>query len=209
MNKRDRTTTTGCVIVLLFLLVVFLLGVVIGSCLGNRWPSLVMAASVPTIEQEEWQGAGMPCERVQRVKTETPLYAVCGTVLDEDLQTYLYTRLKGFGIEWWMPYAIIQMYQESSFQVNQVTNGLDKGILQYRYLYWDEWCDRAGVERGDIFDPYKQIAVYTSMVKQWLDKGCSVAQTISNHNTGGWSNDYSQEYVDQVMRWEDRLTKVR
>ena len=130
-----------------------------------------------------------------------PLYSVAGDVLDEGLQEYLFRKLDETGIAFWMPYAVAQAYQESSFDWHQVTNGIDCGLFQYRIYYWDEWCDRAGVGHGDIFDPYRQIDVYTEMVRQWLAAGCSESRTISNHNTGGWDDQISEEYIRDVTSW--------
>lgn len=123
-----------------------------------------------------------------------------GDRLDPDVERYLEEVLEDAGISWWWPYAISQMHQESSFHSDQVTNGIDVGIFQYRSWYWEEWVQRAGFKEKDIWNPYDQIDVNISMVRQWLNAGCSIEEAISNHNTGGYGG-YSQEYVDDVMRW--------
>ena len=138
-----------------------------------------------------------------------PVYSVAGDVLDEGLQRYLYERLTEKGIEHWFPIAVAQAYQESSFDWHQVTNGIDCGLFQYRAPYWDEWCDRAGVGHGDIFDPYRQIDVYTEMVRQWLAAGCSESRTISNHNTGGWDDQISEEYIRDVTSWFPVTVRIK
>lgn len=140
--------------------------------------------------------------------TEIPLYSVNGTVLDTDLQEFLFSELSAKGIEYWMPIALAQMYQESTFDSCQITNGIDKGILQYRCIYWEEWCDRAGVEHGDIFNPYKQIEVYCRMVAEWIRAGETEAKTISNHNTGGWNDDFNETYYNDVAQWFDTVQRI-
>lgn len=138
-----------------------------------------------------------------------PVYAVAGHVLDEELQGYLYRRLTEKGIADWMPIAICQAYQESSFDQYQVTAGKDYGLFQYRLIYWDEWCDRAGVGRGDVFDARRQIDVYTEMVRQWLSAGCSESRTISNHNTGGWDDQFAEGYYHEVSRWFEHCVRIK
>ena len=124
-----------------------------------------------------------------------------GDVLDAEVARYLRTSLENKGIGWWWPYALCRAHQESSFQTDQVTNGIDFGLFQYRIYYWTEWEDRAGVAHGDILDPFHQIDVYTEMVRQWIAEGRSIEETIGAHNYGGWSWEYDPQYVRDVMRW--------
>lgn len=140
-------------------------------------------------------------------REEIPCYAVNGDLMPVEWQEYLYTKLTEKGIGYWMPIAMAQAYQESSFDAEQVTNGIDMGLFQYREPYFAEWEDRACVPHGDIFDPYHQIDVYTEMVRQWIESGQTESMVISNHNTGGWG-DYSQRYVDEVSRWFDTVIKT-
>lgn len=172
------------------------------------------ATPVEAVTETEVVVTATEAETVQETEAETveapsPLYSVNGAVLDEDLQRHLWERLNGYGIGYWMPIALAQMYQECSYDIRQVTNGLDCGLLQYRNLYWDEWCDRAGVERGDIFDAYKQIDVYTAMVAKWISDGCTESIVISNHNSGAWTYDLVPGYVAEVSRWFDTIERVR
>lgn len=136
-----------------------------------------------------------------------PIYSVNGYIMPVEWQEHLYRQLDRYGIAYWMPIAICQAYQESGFDADQVTNGIDMGLYQYREPYFREWEDRAYVESGDIFDPYHQIDVYTSMVSQWLSEGQTESWVISNHNTGGWG-DYSQSYVDQVAQHFDTVYRI-
>ena len=121
-------------------------------------------------------------------------YRVGGHNLDREIGDFLLGELRARDLEWWMPYALAQMFQESRLDpMAQNKNGLDKGILQYRVTYWD-WT------RGDIFDWKAQIRLYVEQTARRLASGCSIWETISRHNTSDYGT-YNQEYVDQVLRW--------
>ena len=159
-------------------------------------------------EADDWCEGTQGPDRDAVLPEPCPLYSVNGSVLDPELQEYLYKRLSERGISHWMPIALAQAYQECSFDIYQVTNGLDCGLFQYRNLYWDEWCDRAGVAHSDIFDPYRQIDVYTTMVAKWIQDGCTESVVISNHNSGGWSYEIVPGYLHEVTRWFDYVTRI-
>lgn len=121
-------------------------------------------------------------------------YRVGGHNLDREIGDFLLAELRSRDLEWWMPYALAQMFQESRLDpMAQNRNGLDKGILQYRVTYWD-WS------RGDIFDWRAQIRLYVEQTARRLASGCSIYETISRHNTSDYGA-FNQEYVDQVMQW--------
>lgn len=129
-----------------------------------------------------------------------PLYEVEGQMLDPAIQEYLYTQLCNNGIEWFFPYALCIAYQESSFNIYaENKNGLDKGLFQFRITYWGE---------GDIFNPYTQIDVFTRLMVNRANMGCTVSDMISRHNQSDFGS-YCQEYVDAVMSHSGSLTKVR
>lgn len=135
------------------------------------------------------------------VETEKyfPLYAVDGEMLEEDLQEFLWDELSRYGLGWWMPYAMLQMYQESRFNRYDITNNLDYGILQYRKQYWPEKAARYGLEGADIFNPYAQIHVYVQETKKRLiDFGLDKYETISRHMMSDYSS-YNSKYVDDVF----------
>lgn len=142
------------------------------------------------------------------VETEPyfPLYMVDGDFLDEELQRFAYMTLQAAGIEWWMPYFMLTAYQESSFKVHDITDGLDYGLLQYRITYWEERAARYGFAGADIFDTKVQIQIYVRQTADRLASGCSVAETISRHKTSDHGS-YDDIYVRQVMDHE--LTQIR
>lgn len=139
-------------------------------------------------------------ETAPEVIPVTPLYSVNGAMLDESVQTYLYQRLAESGIEWFMPYAILIAYQESSFNIYaRNPNGLDCGLFQFRSTYWGA---------GDIFNPYTQIDVFVGLMANRANMGCTVSDMISRHNQSDYGS-YCQSYVDAVMSWAGTLVQVR
>lgn len=173
-------------------------------------PETAAAAETVTDPEED------PEEELQEPETETvvteiacdtepeteayhPLYAVDGEVMDEDLQRFLWEELKIEGIEWWMPYAMLTAYQESSFDVYDITNGRDYGIYQFYIEDWDEKCARYGYPGADVFNPYVQIIVYVKQTANRLKNlGCSIEDTISRHMMSDWCG-YNAKYVSDVL----------
>lgn len=135
------------------------------------------------------------------VPAETPLYAVDGYVPDVNLQEYLYNRLAEHDIEWFMPYAVCLIAQESSWNpVAENANGLDKGLLQYRIelVPWMDWRN-----------PYQEIDYFVSqMANRANNLGCTVSDMISRHNVSDFCP-YNQAYVDAVMSHSGSLVKAR
>ena len=128
-----------------------------------------------------------------------PIYEVDGERMDLDLQRFLYEELKSQGIEWWMPYAILTCYQESGFDIYDITNGVDMGLLQYRVTYWDERAARYGYPGADIFNPYVQIYIYVRQTAERLNSGCSIESAISRHKTSDHVTALDYTYISQVM----------
>jgi len=134
------------------------------------------------------------------VPAETPLFEVDGYVPDVNLQEYLYNRLAEHGIEWFMPYAVCLIAQESSWNplaVNQ--NGRDKGILQYRVEFHDglDWTN-----------PCAEIDLFVQQMANRAMSGKTVSEMISTHMMSDWG-DYNQAYVDAVMSHSSSLVRVR
>lgn len=135
-----------------------------------------------------------------------PIYSVDGCVLDEQLQVELYTRLSEVGAESFYEYALCQAYQESRFNTYaEAKNGMDKGLFQFRNIYWSSVLTEVGLGHGDIFDPYTQIFVYSRLVAKRLNARGDIWYSISDHFTGG--NGYSQKYVNEVIQWYPTLRR--
>lgn len=134
-------------------------------------------------------------------------YKVNGVLPPYEWQWYLYGLLADRGLEWWYPYAVAQIYQESNW--NQYsTNGKDHGLCQFKGVYWDGWAQAAGIPGADIWDPYAQLYVYSWMMSEYLRAtGYDVNQALSMYYTGTW--EYSEIYVGHVMHWMDYLEVVQ
>ena len=130
---------------------------------------------------------------------EIPVYLVNGRELDPELYEYLRVTMSSMGLEWYFPYALCQIFQESSFDpYAEASNGQDKGLLQYRLKYWNE-------EDGDIYDPYAQIRVYCRTMHDKVREGLGICQIISDHYTGGVG--YDADYVNNVVRWMNYVSR--
>lgn len=118
-------------------------------------------------------------------------------ILDE-----LRARLTAHCIEWWEPYALAQMFQESHFNpAAENRNGLDKGLIQYRVTYWSAMCSQHGLDPAtSIFDWKAQLNIYVQDTARRLGSGCSVQDTISRHMMSDYGP-YCETYVNDVMRW--------
>ncbi len=137
---------------------------------------------------------------IPRVESVLPLYTVDGYLPDVGLQEYLYSRLAEHGIEWFFPYCVCLIAQESSWNtLAENPNGRDKGLLQYRieYVPWMNWQD-----------PFQQIDYFVQQMANRANAGCTVSDMISRHNVSDWGS-YNQAYVDAVMSHSRSLTKVR
>lgn len=177
------------------------------------------AAPPTTIEETVPETTQLPTqEPTSEVQTEettaapvvqgTPLYSVNGHVLPAEIQVYLYNALAVRGIGWFYPYAILMAYQESNFNIYaENPNGLDKGLFQYRILYWGEYCAGAGQNGADIFNPYSQIEVFAHYMALRASWGCTVSDMISRHNMSDYGP-YNQDYVNHVMSWEPGMIKI-
>lgn len=107
-------------------------------------------------------------------------------------QDKLLTALRNAGIEWWWPYAYAQVTQESRWNpLAENINGLDKGLFQYRIIYW--------TEPESIFDVDAQIRKYVSQVSARIAAGLSIEEIISRHLTSDYVTEINWEYVNLVL----------
>jgi len=133
-------------------------------------------------------------------------YRVNGVTPPYEWEWFLFCKLEQFGIGWYYPTAVCQIYQESNW--NQYsTNGRDHGICQQKGIYWDGRAAQAGIPGADIWDVEAQIHVYAWQMSQYLaEAGGDVNRALSMYYLGydGWSD----EYIGHVMRWVDYLEVV-
>lgn len=176
-----------------------------------------------------YPGDSMPCENPklfkqwlesQEIKNESSnrteqindlaLYAVNGNTLAPDVQEYLYNKLDEMGISWFYEYALLIAYQESRFDFDIISfDGKDHGLFQYRLQFWQDNLTMNGLDiNSDIYDPYAQIDLFCMQMAARAKWGCDVATMISRHNMSDWGA-YNQDYVNQVMRWESSLERMK
>lgn len=111
-----------------------------------------------------------------------------------DIYGLLRQHLISAGIEWWYPYAVAQMTQESHCNpYAENPNGLDKGLFQYRVTYWQE--------PESIFDANAQIRRYVREVQGRIFSGLSIEEVISRHYTSDYVTEVNWEYVSHVLSW--------
>ena len=165
---------------------------------------LIAAAEVETTEET------VP-ETESEAPETTPVYEVDGIILNEEVQAFLYRCLEAEGIEWWMPYAMMQIRQESRFDVNATSlradGTYDRGLLQYSEKWWPWHCEQYGYTGSDVYDYYAQIAIYAKQVAERLNAGKDIAETISDHYTGGAY--YNAQYVADVLQWINKTREVK
>lgn len=163
-----------------------------------------LPAAVPDPAPVVWeQPTAAPTEAPKvEVPTQAPAegfraYTIHGKTPPVEWQRYLYDELAARGYEWYMPYAICQIQQESCW--NQYSdNGHDKGLTQQKGIYWDSRATHWGVPGASIWDPYAQLHVYACMMCQYLDNaGGDVGMALSVYFLGVW--EYSELYVGHVM----------
>lgn len=130
-------------------------------------------------------------------------YRVNGVLPPYEWQWYLYGKLADRGLEWFYPYAVCQIYQESNW--NQWSdNGRDKGLCQQRAVYWSERSAQAGIHGADIWNVNAQLHVYVWQMAQYLAAAnYSVEGALSIYFLGYAG--YAEEYVGHVLRWMDYL----
>lgn len=179
-------------------------------------PTVAAEPTVEAVTETEVQTESAVIETTEYVAEETtvtateveyngtPLYGIVEptgvNVLDENIQVFMYTELSKYGLERFMPYAIMIAYQESHFNPRaENPNGIDKGLLQYRIQYYPG---------SDIFNPYEQITIFCQQMSNRANIGCSVYEMISRHNTSDYGT-YNQKYVNQVMQHESSLVRIK
>lgn len=134
-------------------------------------------------------------------------YRIHGNVPPIEWQRYLYNELASRGFEWFMPYAVCQIQQESRW--NQYsTNGTDSGLTQQNESYWPARAEHWGVAGASIWDVYAQLHVFACQMTQYLGAtGGDVNRALSLYFLGydGWA----QFYIDCVMSHWGALEEVR
>lgn len=196
----------GCIIERIVIALLAFLASIAGAVQERGLPEPTTAAVVETTTAWVPEETAPP-QTAPQWQNSFRRYRVNGVLPPYEWQWYLYGRLADRGLEWWYPYAVCQIYQESNW--NQwSTNGRDHGLCQFKGIYWDGWAQAAGIPGADIWDVYAQLTVYVWMMGNNLAvAGGNVGQALSLYYLGyaGWSD----EYIGHVTKWLDYLEVVR
>ena len=170
-------------------------GSIEGACYTNPVEETWVETLAETVACETQ--SQVPAETIGVAEVETGVPSVPSEQVSapgKDIYGLLRSYLDAAGIGWWYPYAVAQMTQESHCNPwAENTNGLDKGLFQYRITYW--------TEPESIFDVNAQIRKYTQQVSARLASGLSIEETISRHYTSDYCPGINWEYVNHVLSW--------
>ena len=135
------------------------------------------------------------------------VYTIHGITPPIEWQTSLRNELKRCGIEWYMPYAVCQVFQESRWN-QYADNGRDKGITQQKGIYWDARAARYGVGGASVWDVKAQFRVYACMMSEYLrSANGNVGWALSLYFYG--NGEYAEKYVADVLSHLDYLKEVK
>ena len=137
-----------------------------------------------------------------------PIYSVAGNVLSEELQRYAYDRCCAYGIEWYYPYLICQMYQESRFNQWAISPNGDYGLMQLNIRWHETFKNIAGHPEYDVINnAYNNIDCGVAYMAYCLaQNNYDLYCGMSMYNTGECG--LYQPYINQVMQWYPLLQKI-
>ena len=199
--------------IVLFLLVVFFIGTVIGFAVGRVSASNVPQESdKPNIESTSPQTtvdptASIPDKIVSVVHPVTeptePPVQYYDVPLSEDLQDYIRTLCEENDVPMSLIIAMIEV--ESSFRSNVISGTSDYGLMQINKINHEWLKNELGVT--DFLDPYQNILCGVYILSGHLEKtDGDIAKALMRYNcgaTGAWrlwqKGIYSTEYTRKVM----------
>lgn len=139
----------------------------------------------------------------------TPIYLCHGQMLSEELQEYAYNTCVAFGVGFYYPHLICQMWQESGFRQSAVSPYGDYGLMQLKGIYHAYFKQLAGIPWADLInDPYANIYCGVALIAYYWNQCHDLNTTISAYNTGA-VNIYNSAYVAQVRQHESALQQIR
>lgn len=161
------------------------------------------------VQQESESASLQEPQVVETVAPGTPIYLCHGQLLSEELQEYGYNTCVAFGVEFYYPHLICQMYQESGFRQSAVSPYGDYGLMQLKGIYHDYFKQLAGIPWADLInDPYANIYCGVALVAHYWNQCHDLNTTISAYNTGSVTI-YNSAYVAQVRQHESALQQIR
>lgn len=137
-------------------------------------------------------------------------YTVNGQSLSIDMQNYIYRLCKDMGIEFYYPYFLCQIYQESRFNPNAVSkSGLDFGYCQLRIYYHEHFKSLVGHPEWDLInDPFANLYVGCYLMKTNLEAcGYDISGALAMYYNSG-SDYWNSVYVNDVTQWVPTLERI-
>ena len=175
---------------------------------GKKWRKNEKQEPVESItESGNTEETSSAAEDVARDRNAVH-YAVNGAILDYGLQEWALECLTKYGHPEYYPYFLAQMYQESSFEVDQITAGLDYGICQLRITSHDWFKDMSGRYDWDLCNSvYDNIECGAFLMSRYLTKrGGDIELALSDYISGeAW---YDAPYIQQVTQWYSTIQEL-
>ena len=160
----------------------------------------------PQIEEPTKEVVVSTVAPIEQLNTPT-VYTIHGITPNREWQKALRTELKRYGIEWYMPYAVCQIFQESRWN-QYADNGKDKGICQMKEIYWFGRAKRYGVRGASIWDVNAQFRVFAGMMSGYLKAtGNDIGWALSYYFYGNGQR--ADKYVHDVLSHLDYLKEVK
>lgn len=127
--------------------------------------------------------------------------------LDKDLQDHLWGELVAVGQEEHYEMFIAQMYHESGFNEDLVSNSGDYGISQINSCNFPYLRDTLGIT--DFLDPYQSIKCEVHFMANNLEKYQSEAKALTVYNRGHLVNDGVTDYSTGVLVDKQKLVVLQ
>lgn len=155
--------------------------------------------------------SAMPCCNIpEKSEPEVAHYTVDGQLMSKDMQDYIYRVCVELGIEWYYPYFLCQIFQESGFDPYDVSsNGLDYGYCQLRILYHEDFKAMVGHPEWDLInDPFANVYVGCYLMAQNLNEsGGDISAALKLYFNSG-SDYWNSKYVEDVLQWTAYLERI-
>lgn len=163
-------------------------------------------AVLPPIEMS---GTSMKTDCVEEI--DIPHYKVNNVVLSVDMQDFIYRTCCNMGIEYYFPYFLCQIYQESKFDPRAVSkDGIDYGYCQLRIYYHDDFKNQVGHPEWDLInDPFANIYVGCHLMATNLTAtDGNISEALKLYFNSG-SDYWNSIYVGDVMQWTGVLERIK
>lgn len=125
--------------------------------------------------------------------------------MSHELQTYIYELCLRYDIEWFYPYFLCQLFQESRWQEGLVTEKGDYGIAQININIHQHLSEILGIT--DFANSYNSVTAGMYLMYEYISKGYTVRQAMTAYRWGE-ANAYNadpENYYDTVCYFTEHL----